>query len=195
MLKKIIFRPQTASIINKEDGAVVIAALMVLVLLTIIGIASTNISNTEIKIATHELIHQQNFYRAEGASLIALEAMEALGNPKSADPDWLWQRTDSDTDFKIFTEEMAYQSSFWERNKGDSFDWDEDSVEQDAAAAPIPDDLGLADTRYFVNYQGICKKESLEIGVTKRYCYAIYGRCAPPNRGSTTVELGYIKVY
>ena len=60
---------KTTSILNNEDGVVMIAALMVLVLLTIIGIASTNISNTEIRISTHELIHQQNFYRAEGATM------------------------------------------------------------------------------------------------------------------------------
>ena len=38
---------------NNEDGSVIIAALLVLVLLTIVGIASTNVSNTEIQIASH----------------------------------------------------------------------------------------------------------------------------------------------
>ena len=33
---------------NNEDGSVIIAALLVLVLLTIVGIASTNVSNNEI---------------------------------------------------------------------------------------------------------------------------------------------------
>ena len=54
MLKKIMFWPKTTSILKNEEGAVIIAALLVLVLLTIIGIASTNISNTEVKIAAHE---------------------------------------------------------------------------------------------------------------------------------------------
>jgi Tfp pilus assembly protein PilX len=86
MLKKIRIWPKATSILNNEEGAVIIAALMVLVLLTIIGIASTNVSNTEVKIATHELIHQQNLYQAEGATLIALEEMEKLFNPKEANP-------------------------------------------------------------------------------------------------------------
>jgi len=76
MLKKKIFWPKTTSIFKNEEGVVMIAALLILVLLTIIGIASTNISNTEVKIAVHELIHQQNFYRAEGATLQALDLME-----------------------------------------------------------------------------------------------------------------------
>lgn len=194
MPKKITFRMKTTSILNNEDGVVMIAALMVLVLLTIIGIASTNISNTEIRISTHELIHQQNFYRAEGASLLALDTMEEMGNPKEEDPDWLWQRTGIEANYTAFTEEMAYESDLWSRNKGDTFTWDADTVNQDAAAEPVDPDL-LPDTSYLVNYLGVCEKESLEIGVTKRYCYNIYGRSAPPDRGSTTVEIGYIKAF
>ncbi len=110
MLKKIKIWPKATSILNNEGGAVIIAALMVLVLLTIIGIASTNVSNTEVKIATHELIHQQNFYQAEGATLIALEEMEKLLNPKGDDPSWMWQKTDYDSTYTGFLTRDGFQS-------------------------------------------------------------------------------------
>ena len=111
MLKKIMFRPKTIAVLNNEKGSVIIAALMVLVLLTIIGVASTNISNTEIKISTHELIYQQNFYRAEGATLEAVDVMEDLANPKTTDPDWLWDTVDT------FTAETAADRTLWDKTQ------------------------------------------------------------------------------
>ena len=197
MLKKIPFWPVATSILNNEEGVVIIAAMMVLVLLTIIGIASTNISNTEIKIASHGLIHQQNFYEAEGATMLAMEEMEKLANPKVADPSWLWQLTDADSVFTAFEPEMACDSNLW---KGYNYDWEGSTVAPDAIPYELPtevfeNDRPISDTRYFVVYRGVLPGEPLEIGMPKRYRYAIYGRCAPRNKGATTVEVGFIKAY
>jgi hypothetical protein len=191
MHKKIRFWPKATSILNNEGGAVIIAALMVLVLLTIIGIASTNVSNTEVKIATHELIHHQNLYCSEGTASLALEEMEKLGNPKSADPSWLWQSTDSDSVFTVFDPDMAYDSAFWD---GYPIEWEGSTITPDSTPETVDGGL-LSDARYFVNYRGILPGEPLEIGVTKRYRFDIYGRCAPRNRGAVAVEIGYIKAY
>lgn len=191
MLKKIRIWPQATSILNNEEGVVIIAALMVLVLLTIIGIASTNVSNTEVKIATHELIHQQNLYQAEGATLIALEEMEELTNPKFSDPSWLWQSTDSDSVYSKWDAEMALNSDMW---NGDAFEWDSSTVTPDSIPEILPSDV-LSDTRYMVVYEGILPGEDLAVNMPKRYHFNIYGRCAPPKRGATIVEIGYIKAF
>jgi len=195
MLKKIRFCPKATSILNNEGGAVIIAALMVLVLLTIIGIASTNVSNTEVKIATHETIHQQNLYCAEGTASLALEEMEKLVNPKNEDPSWLWQSTDSDSVFTVFEPEMAYKSALWD---GESFEYETDegtiTVTPDSTPETVSETI-FSDSRFLVNYRGLLPKEPLEIGVTKRYRYDIYGRCAPRNRGAVAVEIGYIKAF
>jgi Tfp pilus assembly protein PilX len=175
MLEKIKFWPKTTSILKNEEGVVMIAALMVLVLLTIIGIASTKVSNTEVRIASRELIYQQNFYRAEGATMEALEVMENDPNPKTTDPDWLWAALDT------FTADMPYDSTLW------------DGTLVGADATPEPS--ALSDTSYVVVSGGIVEGESLDIGSTKIHRYAIYGRCAPPNRGATTVEIGYLKAF
>jgi hypothetical protein len=189
MLKNIIFWPKATSILKNEEGAVIIAALLILVLLTIVGIASNNISNTEVKIAAHELFHQQNFYRAEGASLIAIKVMEpatAIADMKAkiSDPDagpaWLWVGSETE-----FTDEIALEGELWE-----------DPDYSDEATPPHADDLSdpLSDTRYLVVYQG-APGESLELGITKRHRFGIYGRSASPRRGSTTIEIGYYKVF
>jgi Tfp pilus assembly protein PilX len=174
MLKKIQFLPKTTSILNNEDGVVIIAALMVLVLLTIVGIASTNTSNTEIKIATHELIYQMNFYQAEGATLEAMEAMDGETNPETNPPTYLYKESD------IFDKEtMPYDSDFWKGTK--------------------PEASALPDTHYVVVSEGLVETggsnslSAMQDGGV--FGYTVYGHCEPANRGATTVEIGYIKKF
>jgi hypothetical protein len=174
MLKKIQFLPKTTSILNNEDGVVIIAALMVLVLLTIVGIASTNTSNTEIKIAAHELIYQMNFYQAEGATLEAMEAMEGETDPETNPPNYLWEDTDT-----FDKETMPYDPYFWNGSK--------------------PEASALPDTHYVVVSEGPIEtgaKNSLSaLQDGGAFGYTIYGHCEPANRGATTVEIGYIKKF
>ena len=189
MFKNIIFWPKTTSIFKNEDGAIMIAALLILVLLTIIGISSNNISKTEVKIATHELIHQRNFYRAEGATLIAIKEMETsiaameekLSDPYVDTPYWLWTGLETK-----FTNDMALESEFWEGNNY-----------TEEATPPQASELSdsLSDTRYFVVHGGIAPGEGLEMGTTKIHRFGIYGRCESPKRGSTTIEIGYLKAF
>ena len=170
------FVPQATSILKDEKGVVLIAAMMILVLLTIIGIASTTVSNTETKIATNEAVYQRNFYRAEGATMEAVEVMEGLPNPKTAAPGWLW------ASLNTFTEDNLNEITFWE------------GTMTGADAVPEPS-ITLVDTTYVVVSGGIVEGESLDMGSTKIHRYAVYGHCAPPNRGATTVEIGYLKAF
>jgi hypothetical protein len=169
------FLPQATSMLKEEKGVVIITALMILVLLTIIGVASTTVSNTETKIATNEAVYQQNFYQAEGATMEAVEEMESLADPKTADPDWLWGALDT------FTEDNLIDTTFWEGTM--------------AGADAKPEPSTLSDTRFVAVSGGIVEGESLDIGSTKIHSYVIYGRCAPPNRGATTIEIGYLKAF
>ena len=170
------FLPQATSMLKEEKGVVIITALMILVLLTIIGIASTTVSNTETKIATNQAVYQQNFYQAEGATMEAVEVMESLADPKTADPGWLWAA------LSTFTEDNLNDSTFWE------------GTMMGADAVPEPSTT-LSDATYVVVSGGIVEGESLDMGSTKIHSYAVYGRCAPPNRGATTVEIGYLKAF
>ena len=179
MAIKIRFLPKTTSIIKNEEGAVMIAALLILVLLTIIGIASTNISNTEVKIATHELIHQQNFYRAEGATLQALDLMEGEDNPETVDPPLTWLTQSLANSDNLLTSGDLYNSTFWESGSADA----------------TPEGSTFSDTNFVVVSGGIVEGESLDMGSTKIHSYTIYGRSAPPRRGAVTVEVGYLKAF
>jgi hypothetical protein len=51
--------------LNNDRGSVIVAALMMLALLTIIGFAATNMSTTELSISTNSLLYERAFYTAE----------------------------------------------------------------------------------------------------------------------------------
>jgi len=73
---------KTTAIINNQQGSIITMALILLALLTIIGIASTNTSTTERKLTTNALLHNVTFYTAD-AGIEAGRA--ALNNLKIAD--------------------------------------------------------------------------------------------------------------
>ena len=70
------------SIINNQQGSVIIMAVIILALLTVIGISATNTSTTEVKITTNALLHNMAFYAAD-SGIAAGRA--ALNNLKMAD--------------------------------------------------------------------------------------------------------------
>ena len=159
---------------SQEGGVTIVIAIMILALLTIIGIASLNTSNTEVRIAGQESVYQQNFYRAEGATLEAVELMENESNLKTAGLSWLELTVGSVDSNDI------YDTSFWQSGNG--------TVTPQASAA-------LADTQFMVVSEGTVTGTSLAMGSAKVHAYTIYGRAAPPNRGETIIQIGYLKAF
>jgi len=73
---------KTTSIINNEQGTVIIMAIIVLVLLTIIGISATNTSTTEVQISTNAVLHNIAFYTVDSGIEVG---RAVLNNIKLAD--------------------------------------------------------------------------------------------------------------
>ena len=61
---------------NNSDGAVTIAALVILAILTILGVSSISTSNMEVQIATNDKVHKMTFYAADGGSELGTELLE-----------------------------------------------------------------------------------------------------------------------
>lgn len=61
---------------NDENGFVLITALLILVVLTIIGIAATTNTSLELQIAGNDKVHKETFYGAEGAAILGAELLE-----------------------------------------------------------------------------------------------------------------------
>ena len=70
------------SIINNQQGSVIIMAIIVLAMLSIIGIAATSTSTTEVQVSTNAMLHNIAFYTAD-SGIAAGRA--TLNNVKMAD--------------------------------------------------------------------------------------------------------------
>ena len=160
--------------LKNEEGMVVVVALMILVLLTIFGISTTSTSNTELSIAGAERVYQQNFYKAEGASIEAVELMESLSNPNLGSNQWLMPVPEIVTDVNI------YDHGFW--NSG-------------GLISPL--DSTLADSSGETQFMVVAEKTvgSLDTTTSKMHEYSVYGRSISPGGGSTIVHIGYLKAF
>lgn len=61
---------------QSSGGYILIAALMILLVLTLIGIAGNRHTTTELQIAANDKVHRQTFYTADGATEYAAELLE-----------------------------------------------------------------------------------------------------------------------
>ena len=161
-------------ILKNENGTVLVPAILILVLLTIVGVAATNISNTEIKTSFNEIVHQQNFYRAEGAITEAVDLFDGIANPKYSSPYWV------ETELNQITNNQINDNTFWISGHSGT-------IPQTSAT--------LDDTNFVVVSKGIVSGTSLSMGSSKVHSYSVYGRSAPPNRGATIIEIGYLKAF
>ncbi|SHO45682.1 pilus assembly PilX family protein [Desulfopila aestuarii] len=60
----------------KDDGFVLVTALLVMLILTIIGITATTNTSLELRIAGNDKLHKQTFYTAEGGAILGAEILE-----------------------------------------------------------------------------------------------------------------------
>ena len=82
------------SIINNRQGSAIIVALIVLVLLTVIGIAATNTSTAEVQISTNALLNNVAFYTADSGIEAGRAALAALKADDSGSWDILLANAD-----------------------------------------------------------------------------------------------------
>jgi len=75
-------------LLNNEDGSVLILSLIILVVLTLIGIAASRTASIEIQISGNEVIYKQNLYMAEAAAMEAAQNLENT-NLSTNPPAWV----------------------------------------------------------------------------------------------------------
>lgn len=63
-------------IIRNDDGFVLIVALLIMVVLTIIGIAATRNTSLELMIAGNDKVHKRTLYQAEAGAILSTEVLE-----------------------------------------------------------------------------------------------------------------------
>jgi hypothetical protein len=63
---------------KNQNGSMIVVVIMLLALLSIMGISSIGTSNTEVEIATNDLIHKRCFYNAESGISTALKLLPSV---------------------------------------------------------------------------------------------------------------------
>jgi hypothetical protein len=159
---------KAALILKNEDGYfLILATLMILVLLTILGIASSRTANTEIIVAGNEIIYQRNFYLAEGAAIQAMEILANTPDLKDNPPDWLKLAVGALTD--------STAESYWD----------------DAGVAITLDPTG--NTRYIAGLDYLALGTSMDMAKPKAFAINVYGLCQ--TQGNAMIKVGYRKIF
>lgn len=151
---------------NNEDGYfLIVSTMMLLALITIISVAASNTSRTEVKIAGNDLTYQRNLYLAEGAAMEAVDRIQNDVNPRGLG-------------FVVPGVKVIDDDSFVDHWDGEAQDTTIDATGK---------------TRFVVGYEGTPPGFSLGMGQPKLHGFAVYGRTE--KQGITTVKIGYRKAF
>ncbi len=166
--------------LENEDGIALIIALMLLVLLTLLGMAATTTSVLEIQIADNDRDYKVNFYRAETA---AYEAARNMGN--APDPINDIEGNDGGYEWIGIDKEVNANNDLADLNN-----WDSALASGDASPSAITDIA--AEAAYAANFVEKYEKE-----LTKAYSmrlFRVFGR-SEDDSGRALVELGLKLTY
>jgi type IV pilus assembly protein PilX len=155
---------------KNEDGSALVVALMILMVVTIIGISSSNTTTVELQIVRNDGIYKQNLYLAEAA---AQEAIQMIWNTSRSDPILLEKKAP----VWLNTIDMA-----------DMDNWDDDGVggNDTALVSSTDPDASLA-----VIDVGIADGGSLDISSeSNAHDFAVFGLGNRSN-GRVFIEIGY----
>lgn len=153
-----------------EEGAALLVSLVMLVLLSVLGIAATTASMIELRIAGNEKAYTRNFYLAEAGVMEGAQRMQNISDPITNPPAWLETELGSVADVDVCD---------------DTF-WDCDGT--------VTASCGLSDSRFFCVSQGIAAGSSLDTSRSRIHAFAIYGRCKK-NSGNVIIKAGYRKAF
>jgi Tfp pilus assembly protein PilX len=158
---------------KKEEGSVLIVALIMLVLLTLIGITANQTSEVEMQVSANERRYKENLYFAEA---VAMECAQVMTNTDELSGlNWLHaQGSVTKDDIRI--------------NDSTDADYKWGTNSQQSAV--------LTNTRYLVVQEEV--EGSLDMTKASVYSYTIYGRTydsTKPQKGRSIVRVGFRKAF
>lgn len=165
--------PKLSPLRNDDGYMAILAALALLVLVSIVSITASRIAGNEITMAGNETIYQRNFYLAEGAVMEAVDLLDHTADLKYAPLTWFERAKD-----KLNNDTV---SNYW-KLKDDPVA----SVKPSAAA------VDLDHTLFIAAHEGAALDASVVMGPTLHEL-SIYGRCAWS--GVSVVKVGYRAAY
>ena len=143
-----------ASLLSKnEEGTVMVVSMLILVLLTIAGVAAVTSSTVELQIAGNEKTYKENFFRAEGAIMENAQIIEDASGADLRDPDdhdWLHG-------LNALSNEDVKDPNTW-------------------SSGNYTESVLYPNTFYMSVYRGITRGGSLDVTKTRVHEFGLYGR-------------------
>jgi hypothetical protein len=168
--------------LRNEDGAVLVIALMMLVLLTILGISISSTSDIELQIAGNEMRYKENLYKADAAAMSCAQIMEETAEiDVSIEDDFMIPFATGET---LEDQGWVYDDDFWDGNMTDGTD---DLTPGTVDAVLDPD----GNVRYVAVYAGVPPGEDFESGLRE---FTIYGRSTGIQGSRSIIRMGYRRV-
>ncbi len=152
---------------RSEDGSILVLGMLMLVLLSLIGIAVINTSTIEVHVSANERFYKENLYDAEAATLEAAQRLENA-DLKNNPPAWLRPFGSVNEANDMFSED------FWANSA--------------APAGSSPN------SRQVAAFLGYGPGSSLDVSVSRVHLYAVYGR-SQRNNGTALVRVNYRKAF
>jgi Tfp pilus assembly protein PilX len=163
---------QKALFIKNEEGSAIVVAVMILMVVTIIGVSSTNTTTVELQIVRNDGIYKQNLYLAEAA---AQEGIQRIWNLSRTDP------------FRLERQAPAWLNNIDDFDLTNPGTWDNDGAggDDNAEVSSTDADAILAVT------DRIAEGGSLDISSeTNAHQFAVFG-IGNRNNGRVFIEIGY----
>jgi len=161
------------SVLQNEDGSVLIISLVIMAFLLVIGMSATTTSNIENLVTRNVEQYTVALYRAEAAAMVAAQNLDDVTpNPRDNPPALLNPAVNAVTDTNIVDENY----------------WETDPYVQDA-------DTDIGDARLFAEAHGVVGGSTLDTDKSNVYGYTAYGRCRLPSGATVIIGVGYRRAF
>ncbi|PIE56630.1 MAG: hypothetical protein CSA34_03175 [Desulfobulbus propionicus] len=178
---------------GNEEGAALVSALLILMLLTFVALMATHTTNSEKTMVRSEAIFQKDFFLAESGAVEAVQIMHNTCTSADPDPaDCLAGLVPSGTSPTVNLLKPA-----------DSTDPDNDLLNIDGSGGGATDNTvdgadfaatsavdGTGNTYRLVSQKPISSGDSLALGASRVYDYGIYG-FSEAHAGRSLIKMGY----
>jgi Tfp pilus assembly protein PilX len=157
----------------KEDGSILIVALILLVLLTLMGISATTLTDIELQIAGNEMVSRANFYNAEAAAMENIQLLantgESITDP--SDPALPWLNLESE----LHNANDITDPENWKDTR-----------------SRVSNNAVNGDQRFLTVFEGVIAGDSLDMTRSRIYTYRVVGKGEKtPGQGMSLVEMGF----
>jgi hypothetical protein len=175
--------------VSNENGTAIVAALLILLLLTFVAITATDTTITEKAAVRSEAIFEQDFYLAESAALEGIQKMENQDDPEELLAPLI--ESGAENEGLLASEDTSAEEGDDKDQVATDVDGDTVIEDDEIAASMDPSELD-ADTYRMVVQRPIASGSSLGMGSSRLYEYTSYGY-SMANDGRAMINIGYKK--